>query len=90
MTAERIHKATSDDGTEVAAKVVGEGPALVFLPAGPGTSEASWRYVVPHLSASFTCYLVDTRGRGLSAAAEDQRPQRLCDDIVASRRASQR
>jgi pimeloyl-ACP methyl ester carboxylesterase len=83
MTDERIHLADSADGTRIAAKVVGAGPPLVFLPAGPATSEASWRFVVPHLSDRFTCYLADTRGRGLSAAADDHRPQRLYEDVTA-------
>ncbi len=83
MAAERIHRVRSADGTEVAGRVQGEGPPLVFLPAGPGTSEASWRHVVPHLAGSFACYMVDTRGRGLSAPSDDHRPERLCEDVVA-------
>jgi hypothetical protein len=83
MTREHILRARSDDGTEIAAKLLGAGSPLLFLPAGPGTSEASWRFVVPHLADRFTCCLADTRGRGLSAGSDDHRPQRLCEDVVA-------
>lgn len=80
---ERSLSVRSNDGTEVVAAVVGEGPPLLFLPAGPGTSEASWRHVVPHLAERFMCCMVDTRGRGLSGQSDDHRPTRLCEDIVS-------
>jgi pimeloyl-ACP methyl ester carboxylesterase len=79
----RVHLAVSRDGTEVAGRVVGQGPPLVFLPAGPADSETSWRFVVPLLRTRFTCYLVDTRGRGLSASGPDHSPERLAEDVTA-------
>jgi pimeloyl-ACP methyl ester carboxylesterase len=80
---DRIHRALSDDGTQVAGRVYGQGPPLVLLPAGPGDSETSWRGVLPFLSERFTCYLVDTRGRGLSADHPDHSPERPAQDIAA-------
>jgi pimeloyl-ACP methyl ester carboxylesterase len=83
MNTERIHTTVSADGTEIVGHVVGEGPPIVLLPAGPGDSQTCWQFVVPYLSERFTCYLVNTRGRGLSADAPDHAPGRLVEDIVA-------
>ncbi len=82
-TEERVHRAESADGTEVAGRVIGQGPPVVLLPAGPGNSETSWRHVVPALSRHCTCYLMDTRSRGLSEHSTDLSPQRLVEDVVA-------
>jgi pimeloyl-ACP methyl ester carboxylesterase len=77
------HRTVSADGTEIAARVYGSGPPLVLLPAGPGDSETSWQFVLPHLREHFTCYLMNTRGRGLSAPSADHSPARLIEDIDA-------
>lgn len=82
MPTERIHRSTSADGTEIAGHVHGRGPALVFVHGGVG-SEDSWRFLVPYLSDSFTCYPLSLRGRGLSAENPDQAPERLIDDVAA-------
>lgn len=82
MAADRIHRTTSADGTEIAGHVHGQGPPLVFVHGGIG-SEESWRFLVPLLSDRFTCYPMSLRGRGLSAANPDQSPERLIDDVVA-------
>jgi pimeloyl-ACP methyl ester carboxylesterase len=82
-TETNVHRVVAADGTEIAARVQGEGPPLVLLPAGPGDSEISWQFVVPHLRDRFTCYLLNTRGRGLSADHPDHAPQRLVEDIKA-------
>lgn len=55
MNENRTHRAVSADGTGITARVQGQGPPLVLLPAGPGDSVTSWRYVLPFLSESFTC-----------------------------------
>jgi pimeloyl-ACP methyl ester carboxylesterase len=83
MNENRIHRAVSADGTQIVARVHGQGPPLVFLPAGPGDSETSWGILLPFLSDRFTCYLMNTRGRGLSADHPDYSPQRLVEDVVA-------
>ena len=82
-TKKHTHKAVSPDGTEIVGHVQGEGPPLVLLPAGPGNSEVSWRHIVPYLSREFTCYLLNTRGRGQSSDTPDHSPERLTEDIVA-------
>jgi pimeloyl-ACP methyl ester carboxylesterase len=83
MFDERIHRAVSPDGTGVAARVRGDGPPLVLLPAAPGDSETSWGAIVPFVSQRFTCYLLNTRGRGLSADHADHSSRRLVEDVVA-------
>jgi pimeloyl-ACP methyl ester carboxylesterase len=80
---DRIHRAVSRDGTEIVARVLGQGPPVVLLPAGPGDSELSWRYVVPFLGEHCTCYLLETRGRGESDDHPDHSPDRLVEDVVA-------
>ena len=79
----RIHRTTSPDGTEIAARVHGRGPPLVLVPAGPGDAETTWRHALPILSERFTCYLLNTRGRGLSGDHPDHSPERLVEDITA-------
>jgi pimeloyl-ACP methyl ester carboxylesterase len=78
----RIHRAKSRDGTKITGRIEGQGPPLVLLPAGPADSETSWRRVLPFLRERFTCYLLNTRGRGLSADHTDHSPERLVEDIA--------
>ncbi len=83
MTAQRIHRTVSDDGTEIAGRVHGQGPPVVLLPAGPGDSHTTWRCMLPWLRERFTCYAMDTRGRGMSGDHPDHSPERLVADITA-------
>jgi pimeloyl-ACP methyl ester carboxylesterase len=83
MNNTRIHRAVSADGTEIAGRVLGEGPPLVLVHGGIGDGECAWDAVVPHLTERFTCYLPSTRGRGLSADEPDHSPPRLEDDVTA-------
>jgi pimeloyl-ACP methyl ester carboxylesterase len=83
MNETRIHRVDSADGTQIAARVYGQGAPLVFLPAGPGDSETSWGILLPFVSGQFTCYLMNTRGRGLSADHPDHSPPRLVEDVMA-------
>ncbi len=76
-------KAISADGTEIYGQVLGNGPPLVFLPPGPANSEKGWQYLVPYLEDRFTCYLVNTRGRGLSKDHPDHTSNRLIEDVIA-------
>ncbi len=83
MTYTRIHRAVSTDGTEIAGRVLGEGPALVLVHGGIGDGETAWDSMLPHLTDRFTCYLPSTRGRGLSADGPDHSPPRLEEDVTA-------
>ncbi|MBX2997807.1 MAG: alpha/beta hydrolase [Caldilineaceae bacterium] len=83
MNKDRIQRTLSADGTQIAARVYGQGLPLILLSAGPGDSETSWEVLLPFLSERFTCYLLNTRGRGLSADHPDHSPQRLVEDVVA-------
>lgn len=83
MSEERIHRAVSADGTEIAGRVRGEGPPLVLVHGGIGDGEVAWEALWPHLTDRFTCYLPSTRGRGLSADHPDHSPPRLEQDVTA-------
>lgn len=83
MTDERIHRAVSADGTEIAGRVGGRGPALVLVHGGIGDGDIAWEALLPHLTNRFTCYLPSTRGRGLSSDNPDHSPARLEEDITA-------
>ena len=80
---ERVHRAVSADGTEIVGRVQGQGPPLVLLPAGPADSATTWEPLLAALGDRFTCYLLDTRGRGLSADHPDRRPERLAEDVTS-------
>jgi pimeloyl-ACP methyl ester carboxylesterase len=83
MDQHQILRVRSGDGTEIAANVRGDGPPLLLLPAGPGDSETTWMPLVPHLEGHYTCYLLDTRGRGVSADHPDHGPDQLVCDVIA-------
>jgi pimeloyl-ACP methyl ester carboxylesterase len=83
MNEKRIHRAVSADGTEIAGRVVGEGPALVLVHGGIGHGDLAWEALLPHLTDQFTCYLPSTRGRGLSGDHPDRTPPRLVEDVTA-------
>jgi pimeloyl-ACP methyl ester carboxylesterase len=83
MDDNRIHRTTSFDGTEIAGRVTGEGPALVLVHGGIGSGEVNWSALLPHLTDRFTCYLMSTRGLGLSSPSDDMTPERLIEDVAA-------
>ena len=83
MTDERIHRAVSADGTEIAGRVRGRGPALVLVHGGIGDGDIAWEALLPDLTDRFTCYLPSTRGRGLSSDNPDHSPARLGEDVTA-------
>lgn len=83
MTEERIHRTVSADGTEIAGRVIGQGPPLVLVHGAIGDGEFAWTELLPHLTDRFTCYLPSTRGRGLSGDHADHSPPRLQEDITA-------
>lgn len=83
MDTERIHRAVSGDGTEIAGRVHGQGPPLVLVHGSFEDGDLDWAAMLPHLRERFTCYLMSTRGRGRSGAAADLSPQRRVEDVTA-------
>jgi pimeloyl-ACP methyl ester carboxylesterase len=83
MSDDRIHRAVSADGTEIAGRVHGHGPPLVLVHGGPHDGDLAWEALVPHLADHYTCYLPSVRGRGLSADSPDLSPPRLEEDFTA-------
>jgi pimeloyl-ACP methyl ester carboxylesterase len=83
MSDDRIHRATSADGTQIVGRLHGDGPPLVLVPGGPGDGEWSFRDLIPHLTGSVTCHAMSTRGKGLSAGHPDHSAERLTEDVVA-------
>jgi pimeloyl-ACP methyl ester carboxylesterase len=83
MEHERIHRAISDDGTQIAGRVLGQGPPLVLVHGGLGSGEVSWRFLLPYLTERFTCFTMSTRGRGLSADSPDHTVERLVQDVTS-------
>jgi pimeloyl-ACP methyl ester carboxylesterase len=83
MTEERIHRTRSRDGTELAGRVLGQGPPLVLVHGILEDGDQCWAALGPLLRERFTCFLMSTRGRGLSEAHPDVREERLVEDVTA-------
>lgn len=45
--------------------------------------DLDWTPILPFLAEDFTCYLMGTRGRGLSGISADLAPGRLLEDVVS-------
>jgi len=78
----RIERAESSDGTVVACHVAGDGPPLLLV-HGTTADHSRWAPVIDALSARFTTYAMDRRGRGASADADEYSVEREFDDVVA-------
>jgi pimeloyl-ACP methyl ester carboxylesterase len=78
-----IHRTVADDGTQIAGRVVGHGPPLVLVHGGLSDGETAWLELVPALGRHATCYLLNLRGRGLSADHPDHHFDRLAGDVAA-------
>lgn len=83
MDTDRIHRAISHDGTQIAGRVHGQGPPLVLVPGGPADGETGWPALLPLLTDRFTCFAINTRGRALSDDHPDHSRERLVEDVVA-------
>jgi pimeloyl-ACP methyl ester carboxylesterase len=83
MSEERIHRAVSDDGTEIAGRVHGQGPPLVLIPGAMADGETAWERLLPLLTDRFTCFTPSTRNRGLSGRATDFSRERLRQDVTS-------
>lgn len=83
MDQERIHRAVSPEGTEIAGRVHGQGPPLVLVHGAMADGELEWGELLPLLTDRFTCYVPSTRGRGLSDAHPDLSREARVQDITA-------
>ena len=83
MSTQRIHRTVSADGTEIAGRVVGQGPPVVLVHGASYCGETAWEAMLPHLTDQFTCFLPSTRGRGLSADAQQHSPRHSLEDVVS-------
>jgi pimeloyl-ACP methyl ester carboxylesterase len=83
MSDDRVHRAVSADGTEIAGRVHGQGRPLVLVHGRPHDGDIAWAALLPHLTERFTCYLPSVRGRGLSDDHPDHSPPRLQEDFDA-------
>lgn len=83
MTTERIHRAVTPDGAEIAGRVHGTGPPIVFVPGAFQDGEHTWDPLLPHVTDRYTVIAMSTRGRGLSGDHDDHALGRLVDDVVA-------
>jgi pimeloyl-ACP methyl ester carboxylesterase len=61
---------TSADGTSIGYRMIGEGPGLILVQGAMGTA-TNYDELARSLAASFTVYLPDRRGRGMSPLAYD-------------------
>jgi len=78
----RIERVESSDGTELACHVAGDGPPLVLV-HGTSADHTRWAPVIDALSADFTTYAMDRRGRGASADGDDYAIEREFEDVAA-------
>ena len=83
MTEKRIHRAVSEDGTEIVGRVQGSGPALVLVHGAMDDGTLQWEPAVPYLADRFTCHVMSVRNRGRSGHSEDLSPPRLIEDVAA-------
>ncbi|ELZ01417.1 alpha/beta fold hydrolase (plasmid) [Natrialba aegyptia] len=60
---------TSNDRTEIAYEMYGEGPPIVLV-HGSGETRQAWNPLYPHLTDRFTVVVPDRRGRGKSGDAD--------------------
>lgn len=84
MSTPEIEKVQSADGTEIAYRRDGQGPALVFVDGafctrtmGPGNTLA------PVLHTLFTTFTYDRRGRGDTGDSSAYEPRREIEDLAA-------
>ncbi|SMX95807.1 alpha/beta fold hydrolase [Brevibacterium antiquum] len=76
--------ATSADGTELAWKATGTGPALIMIdPILVDRASSPISTLAEQLSEDFTVYRFDRRGKGDSTDAGASTPKREADDLAA-------
>jgi pimeloyl-ACP methyl ester carboxylesterase len=73
----------SADGTRIGFSRLGEGPAVIFV-HGSVSTHTDWMPVAKLLSRSFSCFVVDRRGRNRSELGNSPYSiDRECEDIAA-------
>lgn len=83
MSQDRIHRATTKDGVEIAGRVQGQGPPLVFVHGALADGETAWEALLPFVTDQYTCYAMSLRGRGLSGPSRDLSREHLIQDVTA-------
>lgn len=78
----RIERVESSDGTELACHVAGDGPPLVLV-HGTSADHTRWAPVINALTADFTTYAIDRRGRGASTDGDEYAIEREFEDVAA-------
>jgi pimeloyl-ACP methyl ester carboxylesterase len=76
------HTIESTDGTSIGYRKLGSGSPIVLI-HGSISAGDQWLAVAEQLANNHTVYIVDRRGRGLSADAEDYSLSTESDDIKA-------
>lgn len=79
---DRLHRAVSDDGTEIVGRVYGQGPPLMLV-HGSMDDGADWAALLPLLVERFRCYVPSTRFRGLSGRHPNLSTERRVQDVTA-------
>jgi pimeloyl-ACP methyl ester carboxylesterase len=80
ITEGSVHSA---DGTRIAFHHLGEGPPVILV-HGSVARHTDWMPVARILAHSFTCFVIDRRGRGKSGHGESTYSiDRECEDIAA-------
>jgi pimeloyl-ACP methyl ester carboxylesterase len=74
------HTVESTDGTSIGYRKLGSGSPIVLVHGSISTGE-QWLAVAEQLAKSHTVYIMDRRGRGLSADAEEYSLRTESDDI---------
>jgi pimeloyl-ACP methyl ester carboxylesterase len=74
---------TSGDGTRIAFRRSGTGPALLLVHGATADHTTTWRFVLAKLARRFTVYAMDRRGRGGSGDAPGYELQREAEDVAA-------
>ncbi|MGH2446536.1 MAG: alpha/beta fold hydrolase [Candidatus Limnocylindria bacterium] len=83
MSEDRIHRSVSPDGTEIVGRVYGQGAPLVLVHGSMADGEMDWGSMLPFLTNRFTCFVLSTRGRGLSATHPDLSRDARVGDVAA-------
>lgn len=74
---------TSRDGTRIAFRRGGAGPALLLVHGATYDHTTAWSLVTPELERSFMVYAMDRRGRGRSGDSPEYALRREAEDVAA-------